>query len=66
MKNYPDINSIIEQKERHRRRLAALSFEEKIDMVFKLTERRKFFQSARAAGDARRSPRRPATQRKPK
>ena len=48
MKKYPDISKIIKQKEQHRRSLAALPFEKKIEMVFKLRERRKFIKSGRA------------------
>lgn len=47
MKKYPDISKTIEKKEKHRRTLAALPFEEKIEMVFKLQERRKFIKSGR-------------------
>ncbi len=42
MKKYPDISEIIKKKETHRRALAALSFEEKMEMVFKLQARREF------------------------
>jgi hypothetical protein len=48
MKKYPDLSEIIKQKEQHRRSLAALPFEKKIEMVFKLRERRKFIKSGRA------------------
>ena len=48
MKKYPDISEIIKQKEQHRRSLAALPFEKKIEMVFKLRERHKFIKSGRA------------------
>jgi hypothetical protein len=51
--DYPDISEIIARKRRHRRRLAALPFEQKIEMVFKLKGRREFLQSARAAGTRR-------------
>jgi hypothetical protein len=53
MKKYPDISAIIEKKEKHRRALAALSFEEKIELVFKLQERRKFIKSGLAVSDAK-------------
>jgi hypothetical protein len=33
-KKYPDVSQLIKQKETHRRALASLSFEEKIEMVF--------------------------------
>jgi hypothetical protein len=49
MKKYPDISEIIKKKEKHRRSLAALPFEEKIAMVFNLQERRKFIKSGRVA-----------------
>ena len=48
MKKYPDMSEIIKQKEQHRRSLAALPFEKKIEMIFKLHERRKFIKSGRA------------------
>ena len=47
MKKYPDISELIKQKAQHRRSLAALTFEEKIEMVFKLQARRKFIKSGR-------------------
>lgn len=47
MKKYPGISEIIKKKEKHRRSLAALPFEEKIEMVFKLQERQKFIKSGR-------------------
>ena len=53
MKKYPDIGEIIEKKEKHRRTLAALPFERKIELVFKLRERREFIKSGRLASDAR-------------
>ncbi|MDT4954708.1 MAG: hypothetical protein QOJ02_2846 [Acidobacteriota bacterium] len=52
MKKYPNIDAIIKKKEKHRRSLAALSFEEKIEMVFKLRERRKFIKSGRVVSDS--------------
>jgi hypothetical protein len=48
MKKYPDISKLLEQKERHRRHLAALPFERKIEMVFRLQLRRELLQGARA------------------
>ena len=59
MKKYPDVSGIIEKKEKHRRTLAALPFEEKIEMVFKLQERRKFIKSGRAVN----TPQKPKTKR---
>ena len=49
MKKYPDIREIIKKKEKNRRSLAALPFEKKIEMVFKLRERGKFIRSGRLA-----------------
>ena len=51
MKKYPDISEIIKKKEKHRRSLAALPFEKKIEMVLKLRERRKFLKSGRVVSD---------------
>ena len=45
MKNYPDIKEIIKNKAAHRRALAELSFEEKLEIVFRLRERRKLIKS---------------------
>ena len=47
MKKYPEMSEIIKKKAKHRRSLATLPFEEKIEMVFKLQERRKFIKSGR-------------------
>lgn len=55
MKKYPDTGEIIKQKEKHRRSLAALSFEKKIEMVFKIRERRKFIKSGRVISDSQES-----------
>jgi hypothetical protein len=52
MKKYPDITETTKRKEKHRRSLATLSFEEKVEMVFKLQERRKFIKSGRAASNS--------------
>ncbi|OLE54115.1 MAG: hypothetical protein AUG51_09785 [Acidobacteria bacterium 13_1_20CM_3_53_8] len=52
MKKYPDISEIIKKKARHRRSLAALPFEKKIEMVFNLRERRKFIKSGRAVSNS--------------
>ena len=51
MKKFPDISEIIKQKQQQRRSLAALPFEKKIEMVFKLRERRKFVKSGRVASN---------------
>jgi hypothetical protein len=48
MKIYPDIGKLIKAKEAHRRALAALPFEKKIELVFKLRERRDFIKSGQA------------------
>jgi hypothetical protein len=55
MKKYPDISEIIKKKAKHRRSLAALSFEEKIEMVFKLQERRKFIKSGQGVSGSQKS-----------
>ena len=47
MKNYPSIDTIFKAKEERRKALAELSIEEKIDLVFRLAERRKFIESGR-------------------
>jgi hypothetical protein len=52
VKKYPDISEIIKKKEKHRRSLAALPFEEKIEMVFKLRARREFIKAGRAASNS--------------
>ncbi len=46
MKTYPDISKLIKAKEAQRRALAALPFEKKIELVFKLQQRRRFLKSA--------------------
>ena len=51
MKKYPDISEVIKKKEQERRLLAALPFEKKIEMVFKIRERRKFIKSGRVVTD---------------
>jgi hypothetical protein len=55
MKKYPDVSKIIRKKENHRRALAALSFEKKIEMVFNLRERRKFIKSGRVVNNSKKS-----------
>jgi hypothetical protein len=52
MKKYLDISPIIKNKEKHRRALAALPFEKKIEMIFKLRERRKFIKSGRVVNNS--------------
>jgi hypothetical protein len=52
VKKYPDVSEVFKKKEKHRRSLAALPFEEKIEMVFKLRERRKFIKSGREVNDS--------------
>jgi hypothetical protein len=49
MKTYPDISKLIKAKEAHRRALAALPFEKKIELVFKLQQRRRFVKSGQPA-----------------
>jgi hypothetical protein len=61
MKKYPDIRALIKKKEDHRQLLAALSFEEKIELVFKLKARQKFIRSGRPIGEKR-----PQARRQPK
>lgn len=55
MKKYPDVSAIIKEKEKHRRLLAALPFEKKIELVFKLRERHKFIKSGQAVKNKRNS-----------
>lgn len=45
MKKYPDIRPMLKQKAAHRRALAELSFEKKMEIVFRLQNRRKFIKS---------------------
>ena len=45
IKKYPDMTELLKRKAAQRRALAALSFEEKIEMVFRLRERRRFIKS---------------------
>jgi len=47
MKNYPDISATFKKKADHRRFLSSLSFEKKIELVFKLKERQRFIKSGR-------------------
>jgi hypothetical protein len=51
MKKYPGLDEIIKKKAGHRRSLAALPFEKKIEIVFKLRERRKFIRSGRVVSN---------------
>jgi hypothetical protein len=53
LKTYPDISKLIKAKEAHRRALAALPFEKKIELVFKLQQRRRFLKSGQLAGKRR-------------
>jgi hypothetical protein len=55
MKKYPDVREILKRKEKHRRSLAALPFEEKIEMVFRLRERRIFVKSGRVVNSSRKA-----------
>jgi hypothetical protein len=45
MKRYPDVTEIMKQKSQHRRSMAALPFERKIEIVLTLQERRRFIKS---------------------
>ncbi len=47
MKNYPDITSLLKTKADHRRSLASLPFEKKIELVFKLKARQRFIKTGR-------------------
>ena len=47
MKDYPDISSLLKAKAAQRRVLASLPFEKKIELVFKLKERRRFVKSGK-------------------
>jgi len=49
MKDCPNIDMLLKAKENQRRALAELSFEKKIELVFRLAERRKFVESGRDA-----------------
>jgi len=48
VKKYLDIKEIIKNKAAHRRSLAALSFAEKIEIVFRLSERKRLIKSGQA------------------
>jgi hypothetical protein len=56
MKIYPDVTELIKQKSRHRRSMAELSFEKKIEIVFKLRERRGFIKSGQVVKSKLASP----------
>lgn len=53
MKKYPNISEIIKKKEKHRRLLAALPFEQKIEIVFKIRERQKFIKSGQVVSNSK-------------
>lgn len=53
MKSYPDIRSLLKGKANHRRSLAALPFEKKIEIVFKLNERQRLIAGARASAQSK-------------
>jgi hypothetical protein len=55
MKKYPAIGEIIKKKEQQRRALASLPFEKKIEIVFRLQERRKFIKSGRVVRISRKA-----------
>jgi hypothetical protein len=50
LKKYPSIKQTIENKRQHRRTLAALSFEKKVEMVFKLKDRNRLIKSGKVVG----------------
>lgn len=52
MKKDPEIKSLLKQKEARRRALAALPFEEKIELVRRLQARRRFLKSGVAVKPA--------------
>ncbi len=56
MKKYPDISEIIERKKAYRRALASLPFEKKIELVFKLQERRRFIKSGQVTDEPHAAP----------
>ena len=60
MKKYPDISEIINKKETHRRSLAALPFEKKIELVFKFRERLKFVKSGQVVSNPQKPKSKPA------
>lgn len=47
MKKYPDMSEIFRRKSAQRRALAALPFEEKIEIVFKMKARREFIKTGK-------------------
>lgn len=54
MKRYPEVGDLLKAKAAHRRALAALPFEKKVELAFRLAERRKLIKSGgRAPGDSR-------------
>jgi hypothetical protein len=58
VKKYPDISELIKQKEEHRRKMAALPFEKKVEIAFALSARHKFIKSGRLArGNGNSNPR---------
>jgi hypothetical protein len=56
VKKYPDITELLKHKEAHRRALAALPFEQKIELVFQLRARREHIKQVRRPSRAPKSP----------
>lgn len=52
MNKYPDVTELINRKNKQRRSLASLPFEKKIQIVFKLRERRRFIKSGKMVDDS--------------
>lgn len=48
MKKYPDIDVLIKRKAQHRRKMAALPFEEKVKIAFSLSERHRRIRKKRS------------------
>jgi hypothetical protein len=48
MKKYPDIDVLLKQKAMHRRKMAALPFEEKVKIAFSLSGRHKSIRRKRS------------------
>ena len=59
MKNYPNISPVLKTKSDHRKLLASLPFEKKIELVFKLKERQRFIKSGRPTAAEGRAKQRP-------
>jgi hypothetical protein len=55
MKKHLDISDLIKQKEEHRRKMAALPFEEKVRIAFSLSARHQDIKKARSTTPAKTS-----------